>query len=104
MANVKGAPQPAPTKEKKVAPIVEAIPSFVDESGNLKKLRGRDFPKTKEGKTAFCDYQIAKWTRKRDRVAISADPKAKKLKKIEKLKSLLAKLEEDMAKEGAATV
>ena len=110
MANVKGEggkPNQDPKAEKgsKRPPKGEGlseVPKFFDETGQLLKLKSKDFPRTKEGKMAYCDYQIERWKAKRERVRIQADPRQRKLKKIEKLKGMLARLEKEMAEEDAA--
>ena len=81
---------------------VSAIPEIRDAEGRLLKLKGKDFPKSKEGKLAFCDYQIARWDDKKKDVEAKYDPKKKKLRKLEKLQAQLAKLEAEIASEAAA--
>lgn len=76
-------------------------PAFRDEGGNLFKLRPTDFPKTREGRVGWCDYQIEKWTDKKAQVEKQADPKARKLAKLEKLKAKLAELEAELEEEAS---
>lgn len=108
MGNIKGktpeAPPEADEKAKKPKPPrPETIPDFRDKDGQLLKLRNRDFPGTKEGRMAFCDFQIARWEARKVRVTEQADPKQRKLKKIEKLKAMLLKLQAEVAEEAPAT-
>lgn len=99
MANVKGAPATPPKKQAVSTAEPTAIPKFMDGAGKLLTLHGKDFPKTRDGRVAFCDYQIARWQAKKERVSISADPQARKLKKILRLKEMLAKLEQEVTSE-----
>jgi hypothetical protein len=100
MANVKGNPSKGASAPKPQEPTeVSQIPKIKDEAGKLLTLHGRDFPKSRDGRIAFCDYQIARWQAKKERVAIAADPKARKMKKIAQLKEMLAKLEEEVSSE-----
>lgn len=92
-------PDKAPEKPERAT----VVPTFFDPSGVLLKLRNRDFPKTKAGRMAFCDYNIERWKVRKVRVETQADPKQRKLKKIEKLKDMLAKLEAEVAEEAKAT-
>jgi len=86
-----------PGKPKK--PVVTVIPDFVDKDGELKKLKSKMFPKTKEGKMAYCDYQIKRWEVKKVAVEKGTDPLEKKKRRIEKLKKTLAILDEEVAAE-----
>lgn len=86
------------------------IPVWRDASGAMvvTKLKGKDFPKTREGKVAYCRFQADKWTAKAERVATSADPEAKISKKIDKLTKMVALLQKEKAdlaakKSGQAT-
>jgi len=70
------------------------MPVILDAEGQLKKLKGSDFPKSKAGKMAFCDYNITKWTMKRKNIETGMDPAAKAKKRREKLLKQLATLDE----------
>jgi len=83
-------------KVEKKAEGPKEIPAFKDEEGKLVKLSAKNFPKTKEGRMAFCDYQVLRWTAKKDRISKAGDPKQKKLAKIEKMKAMIAKLEKEL--------
>ena len=72
------------------------IPEFRDKDEQLKKLKASDFPKTKEGKLAYCDYNLERWKDKRKAVEKGLDPKAKKMKRREKLLAQLAALDEEL--------
>lgn len=65
------------------------VPKIWDEKGELKKLKRPDFPKTKAGKVAFCNYMIEKWKIKKAKAEKGRDPatrlKNKKQKLVEKL-------------------
>jgi len=78
-----------------------SIPEWADDDGNivLTKLRGSDFPSTKAGKLAYCDYQSAKWAAKKARIEAASDPTSKKQAKIASLKKKLALLEAEVAEE-----
>jgi len=78
------------------------VPKFFDEAGHLLKLKSRDFPRTKEGKMAYCDYQIERWKSRKQRVTVQADPRQRKLRKIEKLREMIEKLEAEVSAEEEA--
>ena len=91
-------------KEKKKAkksskPEVKEIPEFFDGEGQLKTLRTANFPKSKAGRMAYCDYQVEKWKIKKIAVEKKMDPLAKKKKKREKLQEQLKKLDEELLAE-----
>ena len=91
----------APAEKTAKKPVVvdnRPIPAFKDSEGQLKKLRRTDFPKTKDGKIAFCDYQIARWEIKKVASAKTLDPMAKAKRRREKLLKRLAALDAEMAK------
>jgi len=89
----------ADAKAKAKAEKERKLPEIKDSEGLLRKLKSSDFPKTKEGKMAYCDYNIEKWTVKKTAVEKGADPKTKKLKRREKLLSALKELDESIAKD-----
>jgi hypothetical protein len=98
MAKGKEAEKSGEKKEPKVKkPEATKVPDLKDKKGNLLKLRPSDFPRSKEGRMAFCDYQIAKWTDKKDKYSKGDDPRAQKLAKLEKLKQKLDELEKELA-------
>jgi len=100
MAKSKNAAKGKDTKKEK-AEEVTVVPELRDEAGNLFKLKGKDFPKTKEGRIAWCDYQIARWQEKKLAVEKRDDPAAKKLAKLEKLKKQLSDLEKEIEEEAS---
>ena len=77
-----------------------AIPEFKDSDGELKKLKGNDFPTTREGRLAWCDYNIERWNLKKLAEDVKTDPKAKMKKRREKLMKMLADLDESLDEEG----
>lgn len=72
------------------------VPGFFDEEGKLRKLKGKDFPATREGRMAYCDYQVERWKLKRVAAEKRGDPLARKKAKVEKYKKLLAELEAEI--------
>ena len=62
-------------------------------------LKQGNFPRSKIGRLAYCDYQIEKWKIKKLTVEARMDPLAKKRKKREKLMDQLKKLEEELQAE-----
>jgi hypothetical protein len=92
----------APKAEKSAkAKDTRPIPVFKDKDGALLKLRRKDFPKSKEGRMAFCDYQIARWADRKIRVGKQSDPNAKALKKFESYKKKMVELEAFLKAQGA---
>lgn len=90
-------------KKKRDEENAKPLPKFKDSEGQLKKLKGSDFPKSKAGKMAFCDYNILKWEIKKVAIEKGMDPAAKAKKRREKLLKQLATLDEtivEMDKEG----
>jgi len=78
---------------------ITEIPTFRDEQGHLFKLRGKDFPKNKDGKLAYCDYWIEYWNDRKKVIVEGEDPKTKKEKRLARLRDELAKLEKELAGE-----
>lgn len=89
--------QPKKTAKKEVV----EIPEFYDEDKQLKTLKQRDFPTTKDGRMSWCDYQIERWKIRKEEISKRMDPLAKKRKKRERLQEQLKKLEEELAAEEA---
>jgi len=85
--------------KKEKAKDTRPVPEIRDKEGNLLKLKPKDFPKSREGKVAYCDYQIARWGEKKVKAERAADPKARKKAKVEKLKAMLEKLEKELSAE-----
>ena len=79
-------------------PEITEIPTFFDSEDQLRKLKAKDFPKSKAGKLAYCDYMIEKWKIKKLTVEVKLDPLTKKRAKKKKLETelqrLIAELEE----------
>lgn len=63
----------------------------------LRVLKRGDFPKTVEGKLAFCDYRILKIEAQKARIVERGDPQRKLKARIEKAKARLADLEKKLA-------
>jgi len=70
---------------------------FVDQNGKLLKVKGAAFPRTKDGRLAYCDYNIARWEARKVNVLKASDPLAKKRAKVEKIKATLLVLEAELA-------
>ena len=91
---------PKKTAGKKTA-TVEEIPEFEDKDGELLKLNRLDFPKTREGKMAHCDYMILTWTKKKEAASKRTDAKgrakAKLQRRLDKLKEKREALEAEIA-------
>ena len=83
-----------------VPPEVTAIPATRDKDGFLLKLTRAQFPKSKNGLLAFCDYQLEKWGERRLSVMRRDDPKTKMLRRREKLLAKLAELEAEIDEES----
>lgn len=78
-------------------PEVTEIPEIRDDEGYLLKLTRDEFPKSREGRIAYIDYQIAKLQDKREFLVAQDDPKMKAQKKMERLQRQLAQLEAELA-------
>jgi uncharacterized protein YigA (DUF484 family) len=89
--------KPKTTTKKEVT----EIPEFYDEDKQLKTLKQRDFPTTKDGRMAWCDYQVERWKVRKEEISKRMDPLAKKKRKRERLQEQLKKLEEELAEEEA---
>ena len=76
------------------------IPKFKDETGAFFKLKGTDFPSSKEGKLAYCDYMIEKWKDKRQAVMDKDDPTKKNLRKIKDMESKIKEMKAKLLAEG----
>lgn len=72
------------------------IPEFFDAEGQLKTLKRKDFPNSKDGQIAYCDYQVERWKVKKVAVEKRLDPLAKKKKRREKLMEQLEKLNAEL--------
>lgn len=83
---------------KAKAEVVKVVPSFYvvgddgKPSGVLRKLTRKNFPKTKEGRMAWCDYMVIVWNNKKSVLSRSEDPADKLREKIKKLQDKLASL------------
>ena len=91
------ADEKAAKKAAKAANAVTEIPAFKDAEGQLRKLRMKMFPRTKEGRMAYADLQIARWEEKKVAYAAGTDSKARKLKRVDRLKKKLAALEAELS-------
>ena len=84
-------------KEKKDVLEVTEIPSFQDDEGHLKTLKRIHFPNTREGRIAYCDFNIERWKVKKENVIKGTDPLAKKKKRRERLLEQLKALDEELS-------
>jgi len=73
------------------------LPEIRDKEGNLFKLKRTDFPMGKEGNVAWCQYQIERWTEKKEKAEKSGDPKQKKLDKLARLEKAMEDLKAELA-------
>jgi hypothetical protein len=80
------------------ADLTRPIPQFKDDNGQLvmTKLKGKDFPKTREGRIAYCEFQSMKWLHKGELEAGKGDPTQKKINKINKLKQMIELLQKEV--------
>lgn len=92
-------------RKQRDADRATTVPKFADASGALvlTKLKGSDFPGTREGKLAYCDYQVLKWQDKKLSIAAKDDPVEKKRKKIADLKKKIALLEKEVGTDDDET-
>jgi hypothetical protein len=89
-------------KAPKVVKPDGPMPEIRDKDGELKTLKRNQFPKSAAGKMAYCDYQLARWTEKKDAIGKQVDPLKRKKAKKERLQKLLKQLEEELALEEKA--
>lgn len=85
------------------APVTE-IPQFKNADGTFASLKPKDFPRTREGRKALCQYRAAvydsiskEWLKKAEDIDHQDDPKHLRQRRIEKLRAQLAALEKDEA-------
>lgn len=78
-------------------PEITEIPAWKDDDGFLLKLTRDEFPKSRDGRIAYIDYQIAKLVDKKEFLLAQDDPKMKAQKKMERLQRQLAHLEAELA-------
>lgn len=92
-------------KSAKASKPVEAatarIPEFTDSKGTLIPLKRSEFPKTREGRMAFCDYNVEKWMRMRVQAEKGPDSNKKK-DRLEKKLAAMQKREAELMAELAA--
>ena len=97
MANMQGAPSSQ-----------EAQKSALEQDGiTLRKLRPRDFPRSREGKKAFyefkavqCETYAKAWRDKIAGIDKADDPVFQQKRRADKLRAQLAKIEAELAKTG----
>lgn len=87
-----------PAPKKLTREIIE-IPEFYDTEDNLNRLKRSEFPKTKDGNVAFCDYNITKWKILRKKA--EAGQGNKKKARLEKRLAAMKKKEEALVAELA---
>jgi len=84
---------------KKEEVEVKELPEIRDGEGNLFKLKRTDFPNGKEGNVAWCDYQIERWTEKKEKAIKAGDPRQKKLDKLQKLEEQMEQLKKELSED-----
>jgi len=91
-------------KQKETQKTVEQqIPTIRDSKGVLKKLKSKDFPGTKEGRLAYCDYRIERWKVRKLVIEKQGDPLAKKKARLAKREAEVAKLKAELTElEGSS--
>lgn len=90
------------------AAAVTEIPNFYEQDGQtLRKLRPKDFPRSRDGKKAFYEYKalvcesFAKiWRDKVQGIDKADDPIFQQKRRADKLRAQLAKIEAELAKSG----
>jgi hypothetical protein len=92
VAEVKPATEDTKTAEAKVT----VIPAFRDNDGILLELSKKDFPRSRDGKVAFLDYQIERLSEKKKALTEAVSPKQKAQSKMKKLQAQLAKLQAEI--------
>ena len=92
----------AKEQEKQIVetPNIWAIGKNNNAIGELRKLKKQDFPKTKEGKVAFCNYMIEKWKAKRTQAEQGKDPTTKLFQRKNKLLAKLAEINKQITEAG----
>lgn len=97
---------------------VTVLPTFLDANGKIlmvtttkqndkgdvksktapKRLKPSEFPKSADGRKAFCRYQVAMWTWRGENIgARGSDPIAKKERQVKKAMDRLAALQKEVA-------
>lgn len=76
---------------------VTDVPAFLDKDDVLVPLKKMNFPKTLEGRKAFCDYNIEKWKLKKSKIEDDNDPKKKAKNKLARYKKMIATLEAEIS-------
>ena len=91
--------EPKQKREQKERVFASVLPKAIkDERGRvITKLRITDFPNTREGRVAWAEFQIAKWTEQRDRYKKFFGDAGKKAARLERLREQLAQLEKELA-------
>lgn len=80
-------------KDPKTGKVLLAKEVVVDEETGKERtrirplrLKPKQFPKTRDGRKAYCEYQVLMWTWKGENVSLTgADPVAKKERALERL-------------------
>ena len=95
-------------QKKKSAPKVKGtrgptkpIPKTRDAKGHLLKLTAADFPTTLDGKIAFCEYQIIKWSDRRAELQELKTPAGRVQAKLLRLRRQAAELERELKEANA---
>lgn len=76
--------------------VAETIPAFRDKKEVLVKLKKSDFPRSKKGKVAFCDYMIEVYKERKIAAQNHSGEREKIEKRITLAKKKLAALERSL--------
>jgi len=74
----------------------KGIPAIHDKKGKLLKLKRSEFPYSRTGIIAYCDYRIETWQLRKQEMLKKADPMAKKKTKLAKLQEQAKELEAEI--------
>lgn len=72
------------------------IPVFFGADKGLVKHTKKDFPKTRAGKLAFCDYMVAVYQQRKVEIAAKSDPKKRLKARLEKAQAKVAQLQKEL--------
>lgn len=76
------------------------IPVFMKDGKLDHIVKYTDFPKTPEGRLAFCDWKIECWKDRKASLTEKADPIAVLKRQRDKLEQKMKKLQEELEKAG----
>ena len=86
-------PSEAAMRKSEPKKTLKAIPEWKDDDGKLLKLKRADFPYTRDGIIAYCDYRIEYWKIRKQDMLKKADPLDKVMRKREKLIKALKEID-----------